>query len=562
MIQGIERLEAAPTSALLMFLAAIVGFNGFMNSLAESEDDFVERVVGKEALRANAADPNWKPQHVQPPYKPLSISPSTPLDTSVPTMEAYERQLRLYSQKPIPNDTKPKATYIPETPSMVQTIPPVIVSPKPGTSWDDSFAKSLKSMTAEEPRSKFAVNNQQQSFAESLRLMTKPQVSTTLPKKAFEDVAAPTISYAPPATITRPSDPTTIVRPSVTSSDSIRTPVFSTESMRSTAIDSLQQAPSSYRSFDSPASTSRDYLNSLRGSGSNQNADLMSTSSAYDTSKWSAELAELWNGRIAQICIVIVFVQELLQHKGAVQGIQEGDPLNLAAAITTFVTMFFVGASFFLSIDGKEAEAINKEKLRDASPHPAGQFMFNPSVQSLIMEMEKSKTRSVPDFRVEGYRFKPDTRVAIGTDKNSPHPDGTFTFGASTSQIIHANDPPPPQPANLASSQIEFPVQGFQFGDATKTLIRATERNTAVPLPQNLSKPELQPIQTPGYIEVVSEGTTMNAAPMGNKASASSYLGALSSSESGTTETQKSFAPFSSTKARRGGSYLDSLSRP
>jgi hypothetical protein len=134
MIQGIERLEAAPTSALLMFLAAIVGFNGFMNSLAESEDDFVERVVGKEALRANAADPNWKPQHVQPPYKPLSISPSTPLDTSVPTMEAYERQLRLYSQKPIPNDTKPKATYIPETPSMVQTIPPVIVSPKPGTS--------------------------------------------------------------------------------------------------------------------------------------------------------------------------------------------------------------------------------------------------------------------------------------------------------------------------------------------------------------------------------------------------------------------------------------------
>jgi hypothetical protein len=431
MIQGIERLEAAPTIALLMFLAAITGFNGFMGSLADSEDDFVERVVGKEALRANAADPNWKPQYVQPPYKPLSISPSTPLDTSVPTMEAYERQLRLYSPKPIFKDAKPKATYIPGTPPTGQTIPPVVVSARPGTTWGDSYAKSLRAMTAEEPRSTFAANNQQQSFADSLRLMTKSQGSPTLPEKGFEEASAPTMSYSPPPKSTIPSDPTSTIRPGVSISDSIPTPTFSTISMR------------------------------------------------------------------------------------------------------------------------------------DATPHPAGQFKFNPSVQSLIMEPRKSKTTSVPDFRVEGYRFKPDTRVAIGTDNNSPHPDGTFTFRSRTSDIIHANDPPRPKPANLALSQIEFPVQGFQFGEATKTLIRATERNTAVPLPKNLDKPDLQPIQsTPDIIEVVSEGTTMNAAPMGSKASATSYLEALSSNKSSTTEAPKSFAPFASAKARPGASYLDSLSRP
>eukprot|EP00542_Grammatophora_oceanica_P014305 CAMPEP_0194044214 /NCGR_PEP_ID=MMETSP0009_2-20130614/15713_1 /TAXON_ID=210454 /ORGANISM="Grammatophora oceanica, Strain CCMP 410" /LENGTH=155 /DNA_ID=CAMNT_0038688667 /DNA_START=93 /DNA_END=560 /DNA_ORIENTATION=- len=60
--------------------------------------------------------------------------------------------------------------------------------------------------------------------------------------------------------------------------------------------------------------------------------------------------AEIWNGRIAQIAFVITFLQELIQGKGVIQGIQEGDPINLAMLGLAVVST--VGFTAFLASKG------------------------------------------------------------------------------------------------------------------------------------------------------------------------------------------------------------------
>lgn len=71
--------------------------------------------------------------------------------------------------------------------------------------------------------------------------------------------------------------------------------------------------------------------------------------------------AETWNGRVAQVCFVIIFLQELIQGKGVIQGIQEGDPINVALAGVTLLS--FAGLTAFLAFKGKEdyvAEELDK----------------------------------------------------------------------------------------------------------------------------------------------------------------------------------------------------------
>ncbi|KAL7581633.1 hypothetical protein ACA910_022184 [Epithemia clementina (nom. ined.)] len=62
--------------------------------------------------------------------------------------------------------------------------------------------------------------------------------------------------------------------------------------------------------------------------------------------------AEIWNGRVAQMAFLVVFLQELIQGKGVVQGIQEGDPVNLAAAAAVFVMT--AGLTAFLAFKGDD----------------------------------------------------------------------------------------------------------------------------------------------------------------------------------------------------------------
>lgn len=91
--------------------------------------------------------------------------------------------------------------------------------------------------------------------------------------------------------------------------------------------------------------------------------------------------AEIWNGRVAQVCLitivlvrflffwlfltvgsfvvvfsqmafVLVFLQELIQGKGVLKGIQEGDPVNIAA-VGAFLFVV-IGLSAFLAFKGDD----------------------------------------------------------------------------------------------------------------------------------------------------------------------------------------------------------------
>mmetsp|Transcript_24925 Transcript_24925/g.51029 ORF Transcript_24925/g.51029 Transcript_24925/m.51029 type:complete len:149 (+) Transcript_24925:78-524(+) len=64
--------------------------------------------------------------------------------------------------------------------------------------------------------------------------------------------------------------------------------------------------------------------------------------------------AEIWNGRMAQIGFTFVLIQELITGKGAVQGLQEGDPV--AVACMGIAVASVVGVTVFLALKGKESD--------------------------------------------------------------------------------------------------------------------------------------------------------------------------------------------------------------
>ena len=48
------------------------------------------------------------------------------------------------------------------------------------------------------------------------------------------------------------------------------------------------------------------------------------------------------------MCFVFIFIQELVQGKGVVQGLQEGDPVNLVAAVATGASILALTAVFVI----------------------------------------------------------------------------------------------------------------------------------------------------------------------------------------------------------------------
>ncbi|GKZ00261.1 hypothetical protein MPSEU_000979000 [Mayamaea pseudoterrestris] len=72
--------------------------------------------------------------------------------------------------------------------------------------------------------------------------------------------------------------------------------------------------------------------------------------------------AEIWNGRFAQMAFVIVFLQELIQGKGVIQGIQEGDPLNLVGV--AFFAVSALGLTAWLAIKGDD-DFVKRDLERD-----------------------------------------------------------------------------------------------------------------------------------------------------------------------------------------------------
>lgn len=62
--------------------------------------------------------------------------------------------------------------------------------------------------------------------------------------------------------------------------------------------------------------------------------------------------AEIWNGRMAQMSFVFVLLQELVTGKGVIQGIQEGDPVNIVCLVGTVV--IYLGLTGFLAFKGDD----------------------------------------------------------------------------------------------------------------------------------------------------------------------------------------------------------------
>lgn len=63
--------------------------------------------------------------------------------------------------------------------------------------------------------------------------------------------------------------------------------------------------------------------------------------------------AEIWNGRVAMMCFTEVLLQELIQGKGVVEGLQQGDAVNVAFAAITVVSI--LGLTGFLAMKGADS---------------------------------------------------------------------------------------------------------------------------------------------------------------------------------------------------------------
>jgi len=60
------------------------------------------------------------------------------------------------------------------------------------------------------------------------------------------------------------------------------------------------------------------------------------------------------------MAFIVVLLQELVQGKGVVQGVQEGDPLNLAVLGAFVVTV--VGLTGFLALQGDD-DYVSKDNM-------------------------------------------------------------------------------------------------------------------------------------------------------------------------------------------------------
>jgi hypothetical protein len=58
--------------------------------------------------------------------------------------------------------------------------------------------------------------------------------------------------------------------------------------------------------------------------------------------------AEIWNGRVAQVSFLWVFLQELIQGKGMLQGIKDGDLPNTVAVGSFSVLLGLLGTRFLM----------------------------------------------------------------------------------------------------------------------------------------------------------------------------------------------------------------------
>lgn len=439
-LNSLRNGESSAVTALACFLTLIGGFTSIIVSADEDEKDYIERVVSREKLLKNAADPNWRPETMEKPYYPLK--PSNKGLVSDPL--TYDNYMRFRA-----GATAEDAGYKPHssTPSNIQNE-------------GDAFPEGDSSVVS------YQIIPPIHSSPLWLGQRSPPR-HRTYSNIVSEGKANPFPAYGVPA-----------AEPKV---------VSASENRKRTA----RLHVSELKLFDK----------------TELEMEIQKISDAYDSSRWSLELAELWNGRFAQIAFVVVFAQEMAQRKGVLRGIEQSNPVNLVGLLSVFLAMVGVGAAFtvgvgesqestrapaFISGDpgqrpikpAQESRGASNYKvdgyrfkagtpttiaIGDSSPHPMGNFHFNRNNSNAIRE-GAGKPAETPDpsnFKVDGYRFKPNTPTAIAIGDTSPHPAGSFSFNNENSSAIRSSEQ---QPASEPDPS-DFKVGGYRFKESTQSAI-------------------------------------------------------------------------------------------
>lgn len=452
-ISAMERSDGLAMTSFWCAMTAMLGFTGVLSSM-EEDQDYVERVVSREALELNAKDPNgWKPSNVEPPYTPIRVSSVTP-GTAVSEPVTYERYMQERAR----------------------------------LAYQKDFADSLRAMSSD-PGSQQPKSYQTYSFSPS---------TENLPVDASPALLPYGTAYNP---VSIQAETSTVVPDSNLSQHSKVTPRVAQRNALTEMKKKKTSAPPKmmlpYGSAYAPVVVKPGAFTEVASPAASQNIDRF----------WSAAAA----------------------------GSSSPPPMSALSVVAS------------------------KVSKTDASPHPAGVFEFKSSMKRAMLEGIK-QSASKQTFRVEGYRFKPETQSLIGS---SPHPAGTFAFGSETKDIIQSKTPWVPKPKPVA-----YPVEGFRFGDVTKTII---QKNKDVESP--LSTPETASMVTPSapkVVDVIADGAGLSSS---YKAMGSSYLEALNRGvavsstppeppSSWTTSELAGVIKPAAPPARVGASYLESLGRP
>lgn len=283
---------------------------------------------------------------------------------------------------------------------------------------------------------------------------------------------------------------------------------------------------------------------------------------------------------------MVVFAQEILQDKGVIQGIMEGDRFNIAAAVGTLLAMASISAFFFADLKDKAPASQGS----DPKPHPSKDFKFKSVTKSLIKSYRDAgdvkKERKEPvmpisaasAFPVQGFNFKSDVKTMIKKEDATPHPSGKFRFQNSVGTITAPENVPKKTILNEPRANVNpWPVQGFKFSGSTQSVIKEVESAPQNQLSSFLRQDEsaiTAPTALSTTVDVLSAGSgkAMNTAPRDNAVSSStmqyggSYLEALSGSAlrspektSGDDTTNVAVSSRARWAAPSRGSYLDSL---
>jgi hypothetical protein len=493
-----ERSDGIAMTSFWCAITAMIGFTGVLSSM-EEDDGYVERVVGIEALRKNAEDPNgWKPT-VEPAYQAIrvtSVGPGKGVSEPI-TYEIYMKERARLAK--------------------------------------DDFASSLKAMSAEPYQ---AATNTAAWKTSSGKPMASWDIAPT--RTTTANSYWTTTSGNPMASWNGTSSDPSALQPYGTA----YTPV----TVKSGTFAEIKGLDFKQSAKVSPIVSYADTLKAMTSESNDKSKMTLPYGTAYMPVAVKA-------GTVAEIA---------------------------SPGASRHLDQFDTSTSYFSATNTVIPNRVSKD---DKSPHPEGVFEFRSSMKRAILNGDGRPFT----YRVEGYRFKPETKSLI-------HPDGVFKFQPETRKMIRLSDRNTPKGKPKKAKPINYPVEGFRFDETTKSVIQTeTSRGrtltssvtSAVPSTVTSPLPQAEPVAVPVpsivapsstyVVSVISDGASMNRPPLGTaissayKAMGSSYLDALNCAPTDSLSVPQKSSSSSSNDdlvirptappARAGLSYLESLGR-